>query len=130
MKKFHFLNKNYLEKRDILSLLSNTETDYYIIYEAYVTCGMLYIRGRFKPDIGGEITRKLLPTECAPKSLAMGSWGCSNSMDNITRIGYVRIENDGSISLWIDNIGGGEHFMLRYPLEVEQISFIDSKIKK
>ena len=119
MKDLYFLNKDYFKKKDIFNELSNIETDYYTIHQAFVLGGMVHIRGRFKPDIAGNKNYKLLPTRYAPEDIAIGNMSFSYSMDNITRIGFVTIGIDGKIDVWINNVIGGENFIIQYPLKVE-----------
>lgn len=119
MKKFHFINKDYLKKKDILKELSNIETDYYSITNAFVENGIVFIKGIVKKGVAGWKDFSALPNKYAPREVTMGSWCVSGSMDDLLKIGTIRADTSGNISLWLNNVESTEHFSIQYPLKVE-----------
>ena len=105
--------------KSILKELTNVETEYYTIYDAWIENGSVYIHGTIKANVNGEKYYNLLPNKYSPREIIYASYGCSNSIDNITRIGYIRIESNGQLSLWLQNANAREHFTFVYPLKVQ-----------
>lgn len=113
------VTKDYLKKKDFLTELSNIETSYYSITNAFIENGVVYIKGTFKSGVVGWKEFPLLPSKYAPRQSTMGAWGVSNSFNNLARIGCVRVETTGSIILWVNNLESTENFNIQYPLKVE-----------
>ena len=119
MKDMYFVNKDYLKYRNILNELTNRETDYYGITNAFIENGIVFIKGTVKTKAVGWKEFSVLPSKYAPRETAMGSWCVSGSMNDILKIGTIRAEKNGTISLWLNNVESTEHFSIQYPLKVE-----------
>lgn len=48
--KTELVTKDYLKKKDFLTELSNIETSYYSITNAFIENGVVYIKGTFKSE--------------------------------------------------------------------------------
>ena len=118
MKKFHFINKDYLKKKDILKELSNIETNYYSITNAFIENGIVFIKGIVKSGVNGWKDFSVLPNKYAPREVTMGSWCVSGLMNDLLKIGTIRADSSGNISVWISDLGSTEHFTIQYPLKV------------
>ena len=119
MKDLYFVSKDYLKYRNILNELTNRETDYYSITNAFVENGIVFIKGIVKKGVAGWKDFSVLPNKYAPREVTMGSWCVSGSMNNILKIGTIRADTSGNISLWFNNLESTEHFSIQYPLKVE-----------
>ena len=119
MKDMYFVNKEYLKYRNILNELTNRETDYYSITNAFVENGIVFIKGIVKTGVVGFKDFSALPNKYAPREVVMGNWGVSGSMNDILKIATVRADTHGNISLWLNNLESTEYFSIQYPLKVE-----------
>ena len=118
MKDMYFVNKDYLKYRNILKELTNKETDYYSITNAFVENGIVFIKGIVKKGVAGWKDFSVLPNKYAPREVTMGSWCVSGSMDDLLKIATIRADTSGNISLWLNNVESTEHFSIQYPLKV------------
>lgn len=119
MKDMYFVNKEYLKYQNILNELTNRETDYYSITNAFVENGTVFIKGIVKTGASGWKDFQVLPNKYTPREVTMGSWCVSGSMNDILKIGTIRVDTSGNISLWLNNVESTEHFSIQYPLKVE-----------
>ena len=119
MKDMYFVNKDYLKYRNILKELTNKETDYYSITNAFVENGIVFIKGIVKKGVAGWKDFSVLPNKYAPREVTMGSWCVSGSMDDLLKIATIRADTSGNISLWLNNVESTEQFSIQYPLKVE-----------
>ena len=98
--------------------LTNIDTDCYTLDEAYIENGIVFIHGRFKSEITGAKDYQVFPVKYCPRTLINGTFGCSWAIDDIYKIEYVRVDRDGILGVWINNLAGREHFNIQYPLKV------------
>ena len=128
MKDYYLLNKKKIEYKSILKELTNVETKYYTIYadtdvytinDAYIENGIIFLKGYFKTGIYTEKKYIVFPEKYKPRTLVNGTFCCSWTMDDISKIGYVRVDTDGTLGVWIDKLVGNEYFNIQYPLKVE-----------
>lgn len=107
-----------MEYIDLMTKLVNRETSCFVIENAYIANGFVFIKGGIKAGVDFS-TAKLLPEKYAPYSQQLATVHYTNTSGDNGKVQTLTLQVNGDITGWVRKLDYYEPFTFMYPLAIK-----------